>query len=98
MHRSPSELTLREKLSEAEKMTRELIHHVEKGFIPKAHDLRRLTRQTSDPNAEEVTDLTVRAVADQTVQSDQYTRKLCEQLNAMLRCIQDDVEHLQGRK
>ncbi|MCA9046864.1 MAG: hypothetical protein KDA69_21215 [Planctomycetaceae bacterium] len=97
MHRSPQQLTLREKLSEAEKLTRELMHHVEHGFIPKSHDLRRVTRQTSDPNAEEVSDLTVRNTAAKTLESDQYTRKLCEQLNSMLRYIQDDIERLQGR-
>ncbi|MCA8994511.1 MAG: hypothetical protein KDA88_21210, partial [Planctomycetaceae bacterium] len=61
------------------------------------HDLRRVTRQTSDPNAEEVSDLTVRNTAAKTLESDQYTRKLCEQLNSMLRYIQDDIERLQGR-
>lgn len=97
MQRSPSEFTLREKLSEAEKMTRELMQHVDKNFIPTAHDLRRVTRHHTEPGEEEVSDLSVRAAADRVLQSDVYTRKLCEQLNGMLRLIQEDVERLQGR-
>jgi hypothetical protein len=96
MHRSPSQLTLREKLSEAERLTRELMDHVEKGFIPRAHELRRVTRQGGD--SEEIADLTVRSTAEKFLESDQFARNLCGQLQEVLGLIQADIEKLQGRR
>ena len=97
--RTPQQLTLREKLSEAERLTRELIHHVEHGFIPKTQLLRRTTRQGGTAaDAGEITDLTVRSTAEKVLESDQFTRQVCDQLNSVLGAIRDDVEHLQGRK
>ena len=96
MHRPPSQLTLREKLSEAERLTRELIDHVEKGFIPRAHELRRVTRHGGD--SEEVADLTVRSTAEKFTESDQFTRNLSAQLQEVLGLIQADIEVLQGRR
>ncbi|MCA9078899.1 MAG: hypothetical protein KDA58_00010 [Planctomycetaceae bacterium] len=98
MAAAPDQMTLREKLSEAERLTRELIHHVEHGFIPKAHQLRRITRYKSgDDEHSDITDHTVRSTAEKVLESDQFTRQVCEQLNGVLKSVQADVERLQGR-
>lgn len=85
-------LTLREKLIEAEKLSRELIDHLERGFIPKAHELRRLARRANEPeHQDEVKDVTVRSTVDQVLQSDDYTRQLCQRAGQLLAGIDRDV-------
>lgn len=100
MQRTPQQMTFREKLSEAERLTRELIHHVEHGFIPKAHEVRRVTRQGGGEAAaaDEVSDMTVRSTTQRALESDRYTRNQCGQLNEVIRLIQEDIARLHGRK
>ena len=58
---SPAGMTLRQKLIEADKLTRELTDHLERGFVPKVHNLRRVTRHGSETENDSITDLTVRS-------------------------------------
>ena len=61
------QLTLREKLRDAAHVARELIEHLELGFVPKVHELRKLSRQ-HDPASglPPVADVTIRSyVSDQ---------------------------------
>lgn len=89
--------TLREKLSEAEKLARELIHHLEHGFIPKVHTLRRLARQGLDPtDAEEVSDRSFRSQVDEVISSDDFTRRVYTQFDSYLSGIQQDVRRITG--
>ena len=86
-------LTLREKLIDAEKLTRELVDHLERGFIPKAHQLRRTARHATSPeHQDEIKDLTVRNSVDQVLKSDDYTRHLCERAVTLLNAIDTDVQ------
>lgn len=86
-------LTLREKLIDAEKLTRELVDHLERGFIPKAHQLRRTARRATSPeHQDEIKDLTVRNSVDQVLKSDDYTRYLCERAVTLLNSIDTDVQ------
>lgn len=97
MSRSLDNMTLREKLSEADKLARELIHHLEHGFIPKAHLLRRTARHGIDPaEHEEVTDMTIRSTVDGVLQSDEFTRTVSERLTQFLTAINTDVERILG--
>lgn len=90
-------MTLRQKLNEADKLSRELIHHLEHGFIPKAHVLRRTARQGNDPTEIlDTTDRTIRTTADGVVASDQFTRQVTEQLNDVLAAIDKDVQRNLG--
>ena len=99
MARSLSSMTLREKLSESERLTRELIHHLEHGFIPKAHALRRLAREANDPaTADEITDVTIRTNVATVVETDDFTRTVSEQLTPVLQSIRQDVERILGRE
>ena len=90
-------LTLRNKLNEAERITRELIHHVEHGFIPKARDLRRTARHGNDPKEQElITDKTIRNTVEKAINSDDFTRTLTKDLTAYLESIEEDVNRILG--
>lgn len=86
-------LTLREKLIEAERLMRELSDHLERGFIPKAHETRRLARRANEPeNQDEVKDVTIRSSSDELLRTDDYSRQLCERNIRMLAAIEQDVK------
>jgi len=88
---SPNGMTLRQKLMEADKLTRELMDHLERGFIPKAHALRRVTRHGSEVENESITDLTVRSTADLVLDSAAFTQELALGLEGFLTAIDADV-------
>ena len=91
-------LTLREKLRDAAHSVRELIEHLEMGFVPKVHELRKLCRQhdpTSD--AAPVADSTVRSHVHTVIESDRFTAGLVENLEKYLNSIQKDVANVVSR-
>lgn len=93
--RSPDNLTLREKLIEAERLVRELTDHLERGFVPKAHLTRRTARRANEPeNQDEVKDVTIRSSAEELLQSDEYSRQLCERNIRFLAAIEHDVQSI----
>ena len=85
-------LTLREKLRDVARGTRELIEHMELGFVPKVHDLRKLSRQ-HDPasGTPPVADVTIRSYVAAVLESERFTAGLNETLEAYLHSIQKDV-------
>ncbi len=86
-------LPLREKLKDLEKLTRELIDHLGRGFIPKSQNLKRLARKANHPDQRDlVSDIAIRDAVDSTLKSDAYTRELCQKIRDYLRSIQSDVE------
>lgn len=86
-------LTLREKLIEAERLLRELTDHLERGFIPKAHETRRLARRANEPeNQDDIKDVTIRSSSDELLRSDAYSRQLCERNIKLLAAIEQDVQ------
>lgn len=86
-------LTLREKLIDAEKLARELVEHLERGFIPKVHQLRRTSRRATNPDHQgEIRDLTIRNSVDQVLKSDDYTRQLADRATTLLNAIDTDVQ------
>ena len=86
-------LTLRQKLIDAEKLARELVEHLERGFIPKVHQLRRTARRAANPEHQgEIKDLTVRNTVDQVLKSDDYTRQLGDRAISLLNAIDTDVQ------
>lgn len=97
MTESIQSLTLRNKLNEAERIARELIHHVEHGFIPKVRELRRTARHGNDPKEQDlITDKTIRNAVEKTLTSDDFTRKLSDDLTAYLESIEADVQRILG--
>lgn len=87
-------MTLRQKLIEADKLARELKDHLERGFVPKVHKLRRITRQGSDLDEEDVTDVTVRSAVDQVLESDEFAHNLCQALRRFLTSIDDEIRQI----
>jgi hypothetical protein len=85
-------LPLREKLRDAAHSVRELVEHLELGFVPKVHELRRLSRQP-DPasNLPPVADLTIRSHVSAVLESDRFTAGLNENLEKYLQSIQKNL-------
>ena len=90
-------MTLRNKLNEAERLIRELMHHLEHGYVPKAHLLHRTARKGNDPKEQEnITDVTIRSGVDDVLKSDAFSRQLCQQLSELLDSIDQDVNQIIG--
>lgn len=91
-------LTLREKLRDAARGVRELVEHLELGFVPKVHDLKKLTRQ-HDPasGTPPVADVTIRGYVSAVLESDQFTARLNDSLENYLNSIQKDVSDVVSR-
>ena len=92
-------LTLREKLRETLRGVRELIDHLELGFVPKVHELRRMTRQHEAASGiVPVSDLTVRSHVLSVLESERFTVGLNDTLEKHLNSIKRDVsEVVKGR-
>ncbi len=90
-------LTLRNKLNESERLIRELIHHLEHGYVPKAHLLRRTARKGNDPkDQKDITDLTIRSAVEKVLDSDDFSLQLCDQLSDYLASIEKDLNRIIG--
>jgi hypothetical protein len=82
---SPDGMTLRQKLTEADKLTRELNDHLERGFVPRVQRLRQVTRH--GPENESVTDLTVRSMSAQVLESAEFSSELLRGLDQFLSSV-----------
>lgn len=88
-------LTLRKKFIEAEKTARELADHLERGCIPKAHEVRRLAQRANQPDQQdEIRDVTIRSSSERLIQIDDYTRELCQRAELLLAGIEADVQSI----
>lgn len=85
-----SKLPLRERLTIAERLTRELSEHLEQGFLPKIETLRKVTRQKEAVSAE-TTDKTVRDTVATVHKSEQFTAELYDKLKECLNSIAEEV-------
>lgn len=94
---SPESETLREQLNHADRLTREIIDHLERAFIPQSHELRRVTRVTGEEDLEsQLADVTLRNQVESLIKSDDYTRKMTGVLHAYLRSIDKEVGQIVG--
>jgi len=93
--RSVEQLTLHELLTNSERLTRELIEHLEQGFIPKVHHLRRLTRMSkTDVDLDKLEDVTVRTHAARVLESENFTNQLYERLAGYVTAIDDSATRI----
>ena len=93
--RPPSEMTLREMLTDAERLTRELIEHLDQGFIPKLHTLRKMVRPTVSGGVDaEVEDISVRDTAVRVLKSEEYTEELYQKLKQYYTAIDEAVSRI----
>lgn len=93
MDRPVEDLTLREKFTEGERLARELIEHLEQGFIPKADSFRRLV-DIKITEINQVDDNTIRNQAAALMETDQYTESLVEKLSRVLNSIHDETSRM----
>ncbi len=86
---SPENMTLREVFVHADRFTRELVEHLEQGFMPKAESLVNLVRPTPDGSpAKNVKDITIRNQVSSLLESENFT----EQLSLKLKNFCDVIE------
>ena len=99
MPQSPDELTLRDRVVAAMRLNRELIEHLEQGFVPKVHALRRVTRpEKPGSDAPPPGDKTVHASAGAVLESDHFTVGVYQQLIAHCESIRKAVQELTGER
>ncbi|MGC1275970.1 MAG: hypothetical protein WBC44_19870 [Planctomycetaceae bacterium] len=99
MPHSPDDLTLRDRVIAALRHNRELIEHLEQGFIPRVHSLRRSTRPER-PGGDTVAlgDKTVHATAAGVLESDHFTVGIYQQLIAHCESVRKAVQELTGER
>ena len=93
VERPPQQLTLREMLVEAERLTRELAEHLDQAFIPKCHELSRLVRPINGepPDVRSLEDVTVRTQAARILESESFSEAIFEKLSAYCHAIDEAV-------
>ena len=92
MKRAPSQMTLREMFSDTERLTTELIEHLELGFIPTNEKLIRLIRVVPDGiEKRRVEDISVRNQAAELLKSEDFAQELFEKLDEYLTAINQSV-------
>lgn len=93
-----NQLTLRDKIREAARRSHELNEHLEQAFVPKVHELRKLTRLPEPgTDAVPVSDTTIRHHAAIVIDSEKYTAGLDDDATALLEAIVEEVERILGR-
>lgn len=94
-HNTIERMTLREKLNEAEKLTRELIDHIEHGFIPKAQQLQRLAKKgKNDEEGIHISDMSIRENAAQLLESERFTEEVYEKVSRFLVAIDKEMTEI----
>lgn len=89
---SPESLTLREQLNAAERLNREIMDHLERAFVPQAHELRRVTRISGeDDPGHQIGDIALRSQVDGLLKGDAYTLEMLEKLQKFLTSIGREV-------
>lgn len=92
------QLTLRDKIREAARRSHDLMEHLEHAFVPKAHDLRKVSRpQDSGSEAPPIADVTIRHHSAMVLESDQYTEGLNQEAEALFEAIATEVDKLATR-
>ncbi|MCA8987857.1 MAG: hypothetical protein KDA78_09470 [Planctomycetaceae bacterium] len=88
-------MTLREKLSEADRLLRELVDHLDNGFTPKARNLSR-TIQEHGTNEAQLTDMTIRQHAADLIDDNRFSERLFQKIGTLLYSIDQDVSAIQN--
>jgi hypothetical protein len=93
------QLTLRDKIREAARRSNELNEHLEQAFVPKVHQLRKLTRP-AEPGSDTppVSDMTIRHQSATVLESESYTVKLDDEVSALFTAIVEEVEQVLNKQ
>jgi hypothetical protein len=89
------QLTLRDKIREAARRSHDLCEHLELAFVPKVHQLRKLTRP-HDPESDAipVADVTIRHQAAIVQDSENYSSDLDDDVSTLFAAIVDEVQEV----
>ena len=87
-------MPLRDRIREAERLSRELAQHLEMDFLTKIHNVRKLTRPEGRGNTESVADNAVRSGVDTALNSHVYTLELTRKLERFLDSINREMHAL----
>jgi hypothetical protein len=92
MDHSIESMTLQDKVKKSEVLVREMIEHLELGFLPKLKNLQKISRVgNSQSQLEEIADLTVRNHVVQVLESEQFTESLFEKLSVLTDALEKDM-------
>ena len=88
---------LKDLCKEAERLTRELIDHLERNLIPKTREFQGLVRPTSElDTGDNVQDITIRNQAKTLQESQEFTEQLYKKTSQYLEAIDREVGRLTG--
>ncbi len=88
-------LPLRELLTDADRLTRDLIDHMKRGFIPKVKQLNDFVKVDFYANDEKrIHDVTVRNQSSQLLDSEDFSKQLSDKLNRYVTAIDAAVEKI----
>ena len=94
-----NQLTLRDKIREAAHRSHDLNEHLEQAFVPKVHQLRKLTRPPEpDSEAAPASDTTIRHQAAIVLESECYTAGLDDDCSALFEAIVDEVGQILNKQ
>ncbi len=94
---SVEHLPLRELFTDAERLTRELIDHIERGFLPKCGRLNELCQSIpAELGPDDIEDITIRNHAAQVLESEQFTQQFYENTENYLFAINRAVGKITG--
>ena len=98
---SIEKLPLHDKFTNTERLTRELVDHLERGFLPKVESLSRLLepdkqalRESDAAATKEVKDVTVRNLVKQLLDTDDFTDQLYEKTGNYFSAIDQAVSRI----
>lgn len=86
----PDSLPLRDRIREAEKLTRDLTDHVQNTYLSRVRELEQMTTQEAPP----VGDMTVRMGVARTLQAHDNMEQMWEQAQRYLASIREDIERI----
>ena len=93
--RSSDQRTLRELFIDAERLSRELIEHLKRGFLPKVQNVARVVDPAYvDAHGHPAEDVTVRNCAAQALESEAYTEQLYGRIQDYCEAIDRDVARI----
>ncbi len=88
-------MTLRDKLTEIDRLSRELNEHIEHGFLSKTRELSRLARKGRNGEEETgITDRTIRDTASQVIASERFTEDIYNQLSRLLVSVDEELSKM----
>lgn len=88
-------MTTQEKVKNTELLVRELIQHLEMGFLPRLKRLSKVTRLgRANAKLEEIGDLTVRLHVSQVTESERFTETIHERLMELIEALEIDINNV----